>query len=66
MGLTERVFDAFTKTILLSDKVEQLSATVAKQQLRIENLNERIVRLETAIEFGLLNKRTKHLPGPHS
>jgi hypothetical protein len=66
MGLTERVFDAFTKTILLSDKVEQLSATVAKQQLRIENLNERIVRLETAIEFGLLNKRTKHRPGPHS
>ena len=66
MGLTERVFDAFTKTILLSDKVEQLSATVTKQQLRIENLNERIVRLETALELALLNKRTKHLPGPHS
>jgi hypothetical protein len=66
MGLTERVFDAFTKTILLSDKVEQLSARVGKQQLRIEKLNERIVRLETALEFALLNKRTKHLPGPHS
>jgi len=66
MGLTERVFDAFTKTILLSDKVEQLNATVVKQQLRIENLNERVVRLETALEFALLNKRPKHLPGPHS
>ena len=66
MGLTERVFDAFTKTILLSDKVEQLNATVAKQQLRIENLNERVVRLETALEFALLNRRTKHLPGTHT
>jgi len=66
MGLTERVFDAFTKTILLSDKVEQLSATMAKQQLRIEHLPERVIRLETALEFALSNTRTKRLPGTHS
>lgn len=29
MGLTERVWDAFANTIKLSEKVEQLNATVA-------------------------------------
>lgn len=66
MGLTERVFDAFTKTILLSDKVEQLTSTVTKQQLRLEQLTERVIRLETALEFALSRARTKRLPGTHS
>ncbi len=38
MGLTERVWDAFARTIRLADKVEQLTATVFKQQHHIENL----------------------------
>lgn len=66
MGLTERVFDAFTKTILLSDKVEQLTSTVTKQQLRLEQLTERVIRLEAALEFALSHARTKRLPGTHS
>lgn len=66
MGLTERVFDAFTKTIQLSDKVEQLNHTVAKQQLHIEDLIGRVIRLETALEIALSTKRPKRLPGPSS
>jgi len=64
MGLTERVWDAFARTIKLADKVEQLSATVAKQQNHIEDLTGRIIRLETALEIALGARRTKRLSGP--
>lgn len=66
MGLTERVWDAFATTIKLADKVEQLNATVAKQQLHIEDLTGRVIRLETALEIALGAKRSKRLSGPTS
>jgi hypothetical protein len=64
MGLTERVWDAFTRTIRLNDKVDQLSTTVTKQQLRIEDLTARVIRLETALEFAMNAKRSRRLPPP--
>lgn len=64
MGLTERVWDAFATTIKLADKVEQLNTTVAKQQLHIEDLTGRVIRLETALELALGAKRSKRLAGP--
>ena len=66
MGLTERVWDAFARTIKLADKVEQLTATVAKQQNHIEDLTGRVIRLETALEIALGSRRTKKLSGPSS
>ena len=62
MGLTERVWDAFANTIKLSYKVEQLNATVAKQQSHIEDLNARVIRLEAALEFALHTQRSRRLP----
>lgn len=47
MGLTERVWDAFANTLKLSEKVDQLNATLAKQQTRIEDLNPRVLQGET-------------------
>ena len=66
MGLTERVWDVFAKTIKLADKVEQLTATVARQQHHIEGLTGRVIRLETALELALGAKRTKRLPSRSS
>ena len=66
MGLTERVWDAFARTIKLADKVEQLTATIAKQQNHIEDLTGRVIRLETALELALGAKRSKRLSGPAS
>lgn len=66
MGLTERVWDAFARTIKLADKVEQLTATVAKQQNHIEDLTGRVIRLETALEIALGGRRTKKLSRPSS
>ena len=62
MGLTERVWDAFANTIKLNDKVEQLNTTVAKQQSHIEDLNARVIRLESALEFALHAQRSRRLP----
>lgn len=66
MGLTERVWDAFARTIKLADKVEQLNATVIKQQSHIEDLTGRVIRLETMLELALGTKRSKRLSGPTS
>lgn len=63
MGLTERVWDAFARTIRLADKVEQLTATVAKQH-HIEDLTGRVTRLETALKLALGAKRPKKLSAP--
>lgn len=39
---------AFANTLKLSDKVDQFNATLAKQQTRIEDLNSRVIRLDTS------------------
>lgn len=64
MGLTERVWDAFANTLKLSDKVDQLNAALAKQQNRIEDLNARVIRLETALEFARQGKSQRRMTGP--
>ena len=66
MGLTEPVWDAFARTIKLADKVEQLTATITKQQNHIEDLTGRVIRLETALELALGARRSKRLTGPGS
>ena len=53
MGLTERMWAAFTSMIKLEDKVTRQSEALKAQQSKIENLTERIIRLETALEIGL-------------
>ncbi len=53
MGVTEKMWDAITKVIRMDDKVERLAGTVKDQQIRIENLTERVIRLETALEIAL-------------
>ena len=53
MGATEKMWDALTKVIRMDDKVERLAGTVKDQQMKIEGLTERIIRLETALEIAL-------------
>ncbi len=53
MGVTEKMWDAVTRVIRMDDKVERLAGTVKDQQVRIEHLTERVIRLETALEIAL-------------
>lgn len=65
MSITERLWDALTTVLRMNDKVERLSATVKAQQDKIENITQRLIRLETALELGLASRRSAgHAPKP--
>ena len=56
MGVTEKMWDAITTVIKMNDKVERLAGAVKAQQDKIENLSERIIRLETTLDIALSGK----------
>lgn len=51
MGVTERVWNALTSIIKLEDKVIRQNEAVKNQQMKIENLTERVIKLETTLEI---------------
>jgi hypothetical protein len=51
MGVTERVWAALTSMVKLEDKVVRQGEVIKAQQAKIENLTERMIRLETTIEL---------------
>ncbi len=63
MGVTDRVWGALVSVIKLEDKVSQQSAAMKSQQAKIENLTERVIRLETMLEIALSVRGTA-LPPP--
>ncbi|WP_241813647.1 hypothetical protein [Herbaspirillum sp. C7C2] len=50
-GLTGRLWTALTAIIKLEDKVTRQSEAIRQQQARIENLTERMIRLETLLKW---------------
>jgi hypothetical protein len=58
MGVTERVWGALTSMIKLEDKVIRQGEVIKAQQVKIENLTERMIRLETTID--LLMRASEH------
>lgn len=64
MGVTDKMWDALTTVIRMDDKVERLAGTVKDQQIKIENLTERVIRLETALEIGLAAQKKKTTKNP--
>ena len=59
MGVTDKMWDAITKVIRMDDKVERLAGTIKDQQVKIEILTERVIRLETALELALTARGMK-------
>jgi hypothetical protein len=51
MGVTERVWNAFTSVIKLEDRVTRQADALKAQQEKIEDLTARIIRLETQLEL---------------
>ena len=51
MGVTERIWAALTSMIKLEDKVSQQSEALKAQQAKIENLTERVIRIESQLEL---------------
>lgn len=59
MGLPEKLWDTLSTVIKMNDKVERMAETIKNQQVRIEDLTMRVVRLETALEIAMAAQGTK-------
>ena len=57
MSVTERAWDTLTTVLRMNDQVERMSGTLKAQQDKIENLTGRVIRLETALELGLAQRK---------
>ncbi|MFS2117035.1 hypothetical protein [Herbaspirillum frisingense] len=60
-GLTGRLWTALTAIIKLEDKVTRQSEAIRQQQARIEDLTERMIRLETLLEVVIRSSEFKRL-----
>lgn len=61
MGVTDRVWGALTSMIKLEDKVVRQNEVIKAQQAKIENLTERMIKLETTLELLLRASEFKKL-----
>jgi len=53
MSVTDRILSALTTVIRMNDKVEEMAGLMKEQQRRIDDLNARMIRLETVLELAL-------------
>jgi hypothetical protein len=63
MGVTERIWSAFTSIIKLEDKVNRQAEAMVAQQRRIEDLTGRVIRLEAQFELMTGAALVKRLKG---
>jgi uncharacterized coiled-coil protein SlyX len=61
MGVTERVWGALTSMIKLEDKVVRQGEVIKSQQAKIENLTERMIRMETTLELLMRASERKRI-----
>jgi hypothetical protein len=65
MGIGDKAWEALSTVIRMNDKVEALARNMTAMNAKIENLTERLIRLETALEIGL-SAGQRRLPAPKS
>lgn len=63
MGVSDRVWGALTSMIKLEDKVNRQSEAMKTQQLRIEDLTGRVIRLEAQLELLMGAALVKRIKG---
>ena len=63
MSVTDRVWGALTSMIRLEDKVTRQAEALKAQQMRIEDLTARVIRLEAQLELLTSAALVKKLKG---
>ena len=63
MGVTERVWRALTAVIKLEDNVRRQADALKTQQVKIEDLTARVIRLESQFELLVGAAMIKRLKG---
>ena len=53
MSVTDRILTALTTVIRMNDKVEEMAGLMKEQQRRLDDLQGRVIRLETVLELAL-------------
>jgi hypothetical protein len=53
MSVTDRILSALTTVIRMNDKVEEIAGLMKEQQRRLDDLQGRVIRLETVLELAL-------------
>jgi hypothetical protein len=53
MSVTDRILSALTTVIRMNDKVEEMAGLMKERQRRLDDLNGRVIRLETVLELVL-------------
>jgi hypothetical protein len=61
MSVTERVWGALTSMIKLEDKAVRQGEVIKAQQAKIENLTERMIRMETTLEVLMRASERKRI-----
>jgi len=51
MGVLRQLWDMFVSAVNVNERVHSLSSTVADQRVRIDNLTERVARLEASLDL---------------
>jgi len=49
MSVTDRILSALTTVIRMNDKVEKMAGLMKEQQRRLDDLNGRVIRLDTEL-----------------
>ena len=63
MAITDRIWGALTSMIKLEDKVTRQSEALKSQQMKIEDLTARVIRLEAQLELLTGAAMVKKLAG---
>ncbi len=50
MSMTDRIWNALVSMIKLEDKISGQKEVIKAQQMKIENLTERVIKLEATLE----------------
>jgi cell division protein FtsB len=61
MAITGKIWDALTTVIKMNDKIVAMAEQMKAQQQKIENLTQRVIRLETALELLIAERGRKRI-----
>lgn len=65
MSVTDKIWDTLTTVIKMNDKVVSIALAIKDQQTKIENLTERVIRLEATLELLIRTPQNpQQLPRP--
>jgi len=53
MSVVDKMWDAITTVIRMNDRIERIAITLKHQQEKIEQMTERVFRLEAMLDIAL-------------